>query len=182
MAEPFQVCFTLYLREQRSMWMLQDGCKVHADSYLASNGSCFMVTWTIFKNHLLHVGLTQNRETMALLALTTVDLFYFYHVWGPVWIDIHWNSFWLRATRSHMTSHYTWGSVTTLHAFGSVLERPLNSFFWAFTSEWSRHLAHVWSDPKSDQWQGRFLDITNWDPSVGKSNRLHVDIFWFFLY
>ena len=41
----------------------------------------------------------------------------FYHVWGPAWIEIHWNSIWLRV-RSHMTSHYTWGSVTTLHDFG----------------------------------------------------------------
>jgi hypothetical protein len=32
--------------------------------------------WTIFKNHLLEVGLTQNRETMALRMLTTVVLFY----------------------------------------------------------------------------------------------------------
>ena len=56
---------------------MQDGCKVHMDSYMASNGSCFMVTWIIFKNHLLEVGLTQNRETMALRTLTTVDLFYF---------------------------------------------------------------------------------------------------------
>jgi hypothetical protein len=46
-------------------------------SYVASNGSCFMVTWTIFKNHLLKVGLTQNRETMALQTLRTNDLFYF---------------------------------------------------------------------------------------------------------
>ena len=36
---------------------MQDGCKVYMDSYMASNGSCFMVTWTIFKNHLLEVGL-----------------------------------------------------------------------------------------------------------------------------
>ena len=56
---------------------MQDGCKVYMDSYMASNGSCFMVTWTIFKNHLLEVGLTQNRETMALRMLTTIDLFYF---------------------------------------------------------------------------------------------------------
>ena len=55
---------------------MQDGCKVYMDSYMASNGSCFMVTWTIFKNHLLEVGLTQNRETMALRMLTTVDLLY----------------------------------------------------------------------------------------------------------
>ena len=56
---------------------MQDGCKVYVDSYMASNGSCFMVNWIIFKNHLLEVGLTQNRETMALRMLTTVDLFYF---------------------------------------------------------------------------------------------------------
>ena len=36
-----------------------------------------MVAWTIFKNHLLEVGLPQNRETMALRMLTTIDLFYF---------------------------------------------------------------------------------------------------------
>ena len=35
-----------------------------------------MATWTIFKNHLLEVDLTQNRETMALQTLTTIDLFY----------------------------------------------------------------------------------------------------------
>ena len=35
-----------------SMWM-PDGCKVYMDPYVALNGSCFMVTWTIFKNCLL---------------------------------------------------------------------------------------------------------------------------------
>jgi hypothetical protein len=30
------------------------------DSYIVSNGSCFIVTWFVFKNHLLKVGLTQN--------------------------------------------------------------------------------------------------------------------------
>ena len=56
---------------------MQDKCKVYMDSYMASNGSCFMVTWTIFKNHLLEVGLTQIWEFMALRTLTTVDLFDF---------------------------------------------------------------------------------------------------------
>ena len=46
--EPVQVCFTLRLRDQRSMWM-QDGYKVYMDSYMASIGSCFMVTWIIFQ-------------------------------------------------------------------------------------------------------------------------------------
>ena len=36
-----------------------------------------MVTWTSYENHLLEIGLTQNRETMALGTLITVDLFNF---------------------------------------------------------------------------------------------------------
>ena len=56
---------------------MQDGCKVYMDSYMASNGSCFMITWTNFKNHLLEVGLTQDHVTMALRNFKTVDLFYF---------------------------------------------------------------------------------------------------------
>ena len=63
--EPVQVHFTLHLRDQRSTWM-QHGCKVDVNSYMALNGLCFMVTWTTLKNDLLEVGLTQNRETMAL--------------------------------------------------------------------------------------------------------------------
>ena len=47
------------------------------DSYMALNGPCFMVTWTILKNHFLEVDLTQNQETMAFRMLTTVGLFYF---------------------------------------------------------------------------------------------------------
>ena len=70
----------------------------------------------------------------------------FYHVWGPAWIEIHWNSIWLRAW-SDMTSHYTWRSMTMLHDFGGVLGQPLDTFFWALTISWSRLLARVWSGP-----------------------------------
>ena len=56
---------------------MQDGCKVYMEPFVASNGSCFMVTWTIFKHHLLEVDLIQNWETMVLQMLTTVGLFYF---------------------------------------------------------------------------------------------------------
>jgi hypothetical protein len=56
---------------------MQDGCEVHMDSYVASDGSCFMVTWIVFKNYFLKVGLTQNQETMALRMLTTDDFIYF---------------------------------------------------------------------------------------------------------
>jgi hypothetical protein len=118
------------------------------DSYMASNGSCFMVTLIILKNHVLEVGLTQNRETMTLQTLLNYCLILLCHAWGPAWIDIRWNSIWLRA-HSHMTSHYTWGSVTTLRDFGSVLGRPLDTFSWALTISWLRLLARVWSGPES---------------------------------
>ena len=59
---------------------MQDGRQVYMDSHMASNGSCFMVTWTDFKEHLLEVGLSQNQETMALQMLTTVDLLYFIYL------------------------------------------------------------------------------------------------------
>ena len=51
---------------------MQDGWKVYMDSYMVSNGSCFMVTGTIFKNHLLEVDLTQNRQTMTFQTPTTL--------------------------------------------------------------------------------------------------------------
>ena len=56
---------------------MQDGCEVYMDSYMALNGSCFMVTCTTFQNHLLEVGVTQNREAMAPRTLVAVDAFYF---------------------------------------------------------------------------------------------------------
>jgi hypothetical protein len=42
---------------------------------------------------------------------------------------------------AHMASHYTRGPMTTLHEFGGVLGRPLDTFFWALTILWSRLLA-----------------------------------------
>ena len=118
------------------MWM-QDGCRVYVDSYMASNGSCCMVTWTTFKNRFLEVGLTPNRETMALRMLATVDLSCFIMCEGLHEIEIHWNCIWLRP-QSHLASHYTWGSVRTLHDSGGVLGRPWDTFFWALTisSSW----------------------------------------------
>ena len=134
--EPVKVCFTLCLRDQRSIWM-QDGCKVYIESYMATNGSRFIVTWTIFKNHLLEVRLTQNWETMALQTLTTIDLFYFIMCDDPAWIETHWNSIWLRV-RSHMASHYTRGSITILHDFGGVLGGP----FWTLSFGLSQFHGH----------------------------------------
>ena len=76
----------------------QYGCKIYLDSYVASDGSCFMVIWTIFENHLLEVGQTQDREnweTMALRTLTTVDskisnlVMYFYEECNNIVVEAH---------------------------------------------------------------------------------------------
>ena len=75
------------------------------------------VSWSLglfSKNHLLEVGLTQNQETdHGIPNAHNCWFILFYNVRGFTSIKIHWNNSWLRA-RSHMTSHYTWGSVTTL--------------------------------------------------------------------
>ena len=132
-------------RDQRSMWM-QDGCK-----------SLFLhdIQWIMFHGHLdyfLKNPFMEGRSNTKLGDHGTPNahnrwFILFYHVWGPAWIEIHWNSIWLRA-RSHMTSHYTWGSVTTLHDFGGMLGRPLDTFLWALIVPWSRLVARMWSGPK----------------------------------
>ena len=120
--------------------------KVYMDSYMASNRSCFMVTWTIFKN--LTLGGRPHTKSGDHGTPKSHNCWFilFYHVWGPTLIEIHCNNIWLRV-RSHMTLHYTWESVTTLRHFGGVLGRPVDTFFWALTILWSRLLARVWSGP-----------------------------------
>ena len=106
--ELLQVRFTLRLRDQQSMWM-QGGCKVYMDSYLALNGSCFVIAWIIFKNRFLLVGRPNTKRGDQGTPNAHNHWFaLFYHVWGTAWLKIHWNSIWLRA-RSQMTSHYTGG-------------------------------------------------------------------------
>jgi hypothetical protein len=79
------LCFTLRLRDQWSEYVnAKVDVNVYMDSYMASNGSCFMVTWIVFKNHLLDVGLTQNcQESTTLRMFTTVGLFCFIMLTGP---------------------------------------------------------------------------------------------------
>ena len=68
---------------------MQGGCEVYMDPYMVWNESCFIITWSTFKNHLLEVSLTQNRETMALGTLIILGLFYFIICEDPGWIEIH---------------------------------------------------------------------------------------------
>ena len=110
-----QVCFTRCSRDQRSKRM-QDGCKADMDSYMASNGSCFTLTWPIFQKP-PHEGRPNTKlgEHGTLNAHNHWFLL-FYHVWRPAWIEIHRNSICLRAW-SHMTLHYTLRrSVSTLQS------------------------------------------------------------------
>ena len=111
-AEPVQGRSTSCLRDQRTRWM-QDGCKSTWISYMASNGSCFMVTWIVLKYHLLKVGLTQNWETMALWMLITIDWLYFImcedpHEWKIIEIAFGWGSgqIYLHTTLEGPWPHY----------------------------------------------------------------------------
>ena len=106
---------------------IQDGCKVYMVSYMASNGSCSIVTWIIYDNPLLEVGPTQNRETMAPRALTTIDLFYFIMCEDPhehkfIEIAFNWGPghTWLHTMLEGPWQHYMilevcWDSLGTLH-------------------------------------------------------------------
>ena len=73
------------------MWM-QDGCKVYVDSYVALNGSCFMVIWTIFKNVLFRGRPNTKLGDHGTPNVQNRWLITFYHERGPTWIEIHWNS------------------------------------------------------------------------------------------
>ena len=102
------------------------------------------VSPAIPKNHLLEVGLHQNRVTMALRNLKTSHLLMYY-----IWLcartpmsRIHWNSIWMRAVTYDFTlhlrtrDHTTWFWEVSLTAFGY--------FFWALNISWSRLLASAW--------------------------------------
>jgi hypothetical protein len=95
-AEPVQVRFTLRLRDQWSTWM-QDGWKVHMDSYMASNWSCFMVTWTISTKPSFGGMLDTKLRDHGIPNAHICWFILFYHACGSAWIEISWNSIWLRA-------------------------------------------------------------------------------------
>ena len=154
--ELVQVHFTVCLRDQWSKWM-QDACKVYMNSYMASNGSCVMVTWTIIKNHLLEVGVTQNQETMALRNLITVDFVYIIICEDLAWIELYRNSIWLR-TRLHMTSHYTWNPWPHCRnlevSWDGLWTLLLGSHnFMVMARVWSGPGSSACTDPLAHEWQ-----------------------------
>ena len=125
---------------------MQDICKVYVDSYMASNGSC--VHGRLDCSQKSSLGGRPNTKPRNHGTPNAHNCWFIllYHTWGSAWIETHWTSIWLRAW-SHMASHYSWGSVTTLHDVGGVLGRPLDTFCWALTIPWSWRLACVRSGP-----------------------------------
>jgi hypothetical protein len=74
--EPVQVrYFTLRLRDYVSECKMD--VEVYMDFYMVSNGSCFMVTWTILRNHLYLLGPLHTRDwepvTNTLQALSLME-------------------------------------------------------------------------------------------------------------
>ena len=101
---------------------------------------------------------------MALETLTIVVLICFYHAYGPSWIEVHWDSIWLW-TRSHMTSHYTWGFVTTLRVSGGVLGWPLDTFFGLSQFHGHGSRSRMWSGPNKSFQKSpktRIVAMTMW--------------------
>ena len=141
-AELVQVCFTLSLSDQRSMWM-QDGCKVYKDSFMASNGSCFVVTWTIFKKPPLGGRPNTRSGDHGTMNAHNHWFIIFYRAWGPTWIDIHWNSIWFWP--SYIWLHTTLEDPWPHYMIWRVLGQPLDAFFWALTISWSWPLARMWN-------------------------------------
>ena len=97
------------------------------------------IEWIMYHGHLEyskkpHLGGTPNTKSGEHGTPNAHNrwLILFYHVFGLAWREILSNSVWSRAW-SNMTLDYTWGSVTTIHDFGGVLGRPLDTFFWALT-------------------------------------------------
>jgi hypothetical protein len=83
--EPVQVCFTLRLRDQWSMWM-QDGCK-------SLHGVLHGIKWIMFHGHLdcfqkPPLGGSSNTKPGDHGTPNTHNHWFIliYHVWGPAWI------------------------------------------------------------------------------------------------
>ena len=97
------------------MW-IQYGCEVYMESYMVSIGSCCTVTWTIFKNHFLEVGLTRNQpgdrpwhsERSQLLIYCILSC-----------VRTHMNAKFIEIAFGQGSGHtwLHWGYVTTRHGF-----------------------------------------------------------------
>ena len=131
------------------------------DPYMASKGSCFLVTWVIFKNHLLEAGLIQNWETMAFPKSHN---------------RIHWISIIMKA-RSHMTSCYAWEAVTTLHDFESVLGRGLWTLSFGLLQSYG-HGSWLVCEMALRVKPPKFLHFAKPSPEMKEINFMVLKIWW----
>ena len=157
-----QVLFTLCLRDQWNVWM-QDACKVYMDSCMASNGSCFMVTLTIFKIYLLEVGLTRKPGAHGTPNAHNSWIILFYHVWWHAWVEFNEIAF-------GEGSNQTW-LHTTLEGpwpYYMILEVSWDGL-WTLSFGLSQFHGH-------GSW---LMCEVALNPSFLKSNCLHFDIFRF---
>ena len=101
------------------------------------------IQWIMFHGHLDYFQEPPlgGRPNTKLEDLGTPNAHYrlfilFYHVWGPAWIEIHWNSIQLRVWLC-MASHYTSRSVTTLHDYEVSWNGP-----WILSFGFSQFYGH----------------------------------------
>ena len=104
--ELVQVCSTLCLRNQRSMWM-QGGCKVNMESSMALNGITFHGHLDYCQKPPLGGRPNTNPGDHGTPNAHNHWFILFYHVWGPAWIKIHWKNIWLRAQSHDFTLHFS---------------------------------------------------------------------------
>jgi hypothetical protein len=111
--EPVQVHFTIGLRDQRSMWM-QDGCKKYS-TWIPTWHQMDHVSWSPGLFSKPPLGGRPNTKPGDHGTPNGHNRWFilFYHVWGPR-VNRNSSKRHLVEGRSHMTSHYTRGSVTTL--------------------------------------------------------------------
>ena len=103
-AEPAQARFTLRLRDQQSECKMDVKSTWHQINHVSWSLGLFLklTSWGRPNTKPGDHGTLKSHNHSFII---------FYHVWGPCMNRIHWNSIWLRAW-SHMTSYYTWGSMT----------------------------------------------------------------------
>ena len=165
-AEPVQVCFTLCLRDQQSMWVQDGGKSLH--------GFLHGIEWLMFHGHSYYLqkpplGGRPNTKPRDHNALNAHNRWFIlnYHVRGPTWIDMHWNNIWwgpdhiwLHATLEGLWPHYMmlevcWDdSLWTLSfglsqllmvtALGLVCEVAQNTPFGVLLVPWAFWLPGAW--------------------------------------
>ena len=102
---------------------MQERSKLYMNSYMASNGSRFMVTWIVYKKPHLGGRCNTRPRDHGTPKYHSRCFILFHHARGP---RMNRN-----ALKWHLNEHLvTYGAVTTRHGSRGVLGRPLKILFW----------------------------------------------------